>query len=264
MYKDVFGVFSRTIRIVVVNRCSKPPATRQSRRLPIQRTRLHSPGSRCYLNTYAPLVATAAGRAAAEKFDILPFVDGSIRREPDLEHRFPSISCLCRADKFAPRLQIDDVVAYMTKKNRFGTGVRHYRLTAVLKVKAIFENHLSAAEWYISQGQQLPNNCMVPDNGAKPLDESHRFDGFQDNVSDALRHRRWDNAYKWRANQFGTFVACHALFSDLTWNARVIEDDAFTNAFGRMPGTRNPGALPADEFWAFLESLEIRVRPSCR
>ena len=52
-----------------------------------------------YLNSYAPLVSTAAGRKAWELHELPPFIDGSIRREPDLEHEFPSISCLCRAGK---------------------------------------------------------------------------------------------------------------------------------------------------------------------
>lgn len=75
-----------------------------------------------YLNTYVPLAASKAGRDASDRYKIAPFVDGSIRREPDLEHPFPAITCLCRADKFAPRLIPGDIVAYMLRKDRYGGG----------------------------------------------------------------------------------------------------------------------------------------------
>lgn len=60
---------------------------------------------RFYLVTYRPLAYSVAGRKAAEAHGIPPFVDGSIRREPDLESAYPSISCLCRTARFAPRLR---------------------------------------------------------------------------------------------------------------------------------------------------------------
>ena len=75
-----------------------------------------------YINTYQPLACNAAGRAASEKFGIPPFVDGSIRGEPDLEHQFPSITCLCRGRNFAPRLREGDRVVYLTKKGHIARG----------------------------------------------------------------------------------------------------------------------------------------------
>ena len=55
----------------------------------VRMLRINWPATRCFLVTYAPLVATAAGRTASENRGIAPFVDGSIRREPDLEQPFP-------------------------------------------------------------------------------------------------------------------------------------------------------------------------------
>jgi len=46
-----------------------------------------------YVVTYRPLESTATGRRV--KTDP-PFADGSCRREPDLESKFPSITALCR------------------------------------------------------------------------------------------------------------------------------------------------------------------------
>jgi len=123
-----------------------------------------------FLNTYTPLVATKDGRAASHAHDILPFVDGSIRREPDLEHQHPSISCLCRAGKFAPRLRVGDIVGYMTCMGKWG-GLpdRHHRLTAVMQATVVLPLHEEAACWYRERGLPLPSNCMVPGNLPKPL-----------------------------------------------------------------------------------------------
>jgi hypothetical protein len=133
------------------------------------------PTRRYFLNTYVPLVATSAGRAASETHAIPPFVDGSIRREPDLEQPYPSISCLCRAGNFAPRLRASDIVGYMTCKGRYGEPREpHRRLTAVLEVIAVVPSHAEAAHWYRDRDLPLPSNCMVPGNLPKPLAESHR------------------------------------------------------------------------------------------
>jgi hypothetical protein len=112
-----------------------------------------------YLNSYAPLVASKSGREASARFIIPPFVDGSIRREPDLEHEFPAISCLCRGDRFAPRLRPRDVVVYMTKKAKYGQDEPQRRVVAALRVLEIFPNHASGANGYHERNMRLPNKC---------------------------------------------------------------------------------------------------------
>ena len=93
---------------------------------------------RVFLNSFKPLVITAFGRAASESRGLDPFVDGSIRREPDLMHRYPAISCICRKGKFVPRLCIGDTIGYMTVKARYGNlAQRHRRMTAVLEVTVL-------------------------------------------------------------------------------------------------------------------------------
>lgn len=215
-----------------------------------------------YINTYDPLVASRAGRLASEEYGLPPFVDGSIRREPDLEHTFPSITCLCRADKFAPRLRVDDFVAYLTKKARYRSGIPHLRLTAILKVHAVLPSHAAAAKWYRTHNLALPNNCWVRGNSAKPLEHSHRK--FRTSKCAGLKHahREWDAGYRWRSAQFGTFVVCQPLFRDLSWNAPIVEDDVLVAAFGRIPGTRNPGKMTMADFEKFMNLLEIRIPPS--
>src|SRR5687768_14841588 len=108
---------------------------------------------RFFINTYKPLAINRAGRAASEIHRLPPFIDGSIRREPDLEHELPSISCLCRAGKFAPRLRVGDIVAYLTTKHSFGRGTVDRRITAVLRVIRVFADHEAAAQWFRSEGK---------------------------------------------------------------------------------------------------------------
>src|SRR2546423_15125523 len=79
-----------------------------------------------YINTYHPLCENSSGKAAARRFDHPPFVDASCRREPDFESLRPSITALCRGEKFAPRLKVGDVVIYLTVRGRY-PGTDHQR-----------------------------------------------------------------------------------------------------------------------------------------
>lgn len=214
-----------------------------------------------YLNSYAPLVVSVAGRRSAEEHRIDPFVDGSIRREPDLEHDFPGISCLCRGSQFAPRLRTGDIVAYITKVGRFGKRNRHQRLTAILQVESTLPSHAAAADWYTERNLPLPSNCMVPDNISKPLDQSHRKFRGSRGLMETQIHRAWDASYRISAKKRGTFVVCRKLWSNLSWSAPVfIRDDLFA-AFGYPPGTQTPGELNVEGFNRFIEQLEIPLPP---
>lgn len=217
---------------------------------------------RSFLNTFRPLVATEHGRKASVTYGIPPFVDGSIRREPDLEHLHPAISCLCRTDKFAPRLAPDDIVGYMTVKGRYGDDLpRHRRLVAVLRVCTVLSSHAEGAAWYSSRGMALPNNCMVENNPPKPLEHSHGRNRNLQGLDGELLRRAWDRSYRQRAAAHGTFVVCEVLFRDLSWHAPIISDDHLRQTFGRLPATRNPGALTNEDFMRLLELLAIRIPP---
>ena len=77
-------------------------------------------------------------------------------------------------------------------------------------------------------------------------------------------HRRWDAGYRWRAEQYGVFHVCHAVFVDVTENAPTIPNDYLLTAFGRCPGTQNPGSLPEEQFHRLLQLAGIFVPPSGR
>lgn len=215
-----------------------------------------------FMNTYAPLVATQEGRAASERFALPPFIDGSIRREPDLEHERPSISCLCRAGKFAPRLRPDDIVVYLTKKARLGGGPSHWRLTAVLRVARLFDNHDSAAAWYRQLGLPLPSNCHVKGNEPNHVSRSHRGNDHRGLPDDAWT-LAWDRDYRARARVYPRFVVCDRLWTGLGWDAPRVHEEDLVAVFGKAPGMRNPGALAVTRLRPLLQRIGVPVPPSC-
>lgn len=128
------------------------------------------------LNSFHPLCETAIGLRAIETKNYAPFIDASCRREPDFESNYPSISCLCRQEEFAPLPQPNDIVVYITVKSKWRTDFEHYRLVAILEVMEHKMSHAAGAAWYRSRGESLPSNCMVPDN------PPHEFDETRDNL----------------------------------------------------------------------------------
>lgn len=193
-----------------------------------------------YLNTYAPLAATKVGRTAAIKYSLPPFIDGSIRREPDLLHEYPAISCLSLAHKFVPWLEVDDVVAYLLKAKRYGMGYKHRRLTAVLRVIDVFETHAEGAAWYRDKRLRLPNNCMVPRNKAFPLSRSHQRAPQSAGSSVTANNTSWDKDNQKQTDKRGAFVICERLFVNLDWDAPEVSEEILKTAFGKVPCSLNP------------------------
>jgi hypothetical protein len=54
---------------------------------------------RIFLNSYHPLCETRRGQEIIQESGLPPFIDAPIRREPDFECEYPSVSGLCRLDK---------------------------------------------------------------------------------------------------------------------------------------------------------------------
>jgi hypothetical protein len=189
--------------------------------------------SHFYLSTYGPLAMSKVGRGAAIRYSLPPFIDGSIRREPDLEHEYPAITCLRRTNKFAPRLEVDDVVAFMLKKGSYGMGYRHQRVTAVLRVIAVKQSHVEGAEWYRQRRRRLPNNCMVPGTKAFPLSKSHQVIPKRATSRGKDSCSQWDTGNKQRAKRWGTFVICQRLFINLDWDAPEVSKEMLMATFTR-------------------------------
>lgn len=212
-----------------------------------------------FIVTYRPLAITARGRNAASQFGLPAFVDGSCRREPDLESHLPSISALCRLSKFAPRLKKDDEVLYLTVKSSFGQPTdTHYRVVAHLKVKEVFPSHSDAAAWYTNQGYAVPSNCMVSGNPPIPYAQTNGLTGRKyRNYSEAVRLNFWDGTYRKRSRQVGVFLACEPLWVELHQPPKLLVAD-LVEIFGRVPGTQTPPEISVDEINAVLKRAKQR------
>ena len=193
-----------------------------------------------YLNSYRPLISTKAGRNASHTYGILPFVDGSCRREPDFESPYPSISALCRKGKFAPRLRKGHIIVYITVKGKYcgGSSKSHWRLVSILKVIKRFESHKDAAKWYKSKNLKLPSNCIV--KGNNPLSMSRT-------IGKHCSLKGWDGLYKTRAKEYGVFLVCNILYKELC-NPPIIDKKRMFVIFGKIPSTMNPPSISKEQF----------------
>jgi hypothetical protein len=185
--------------------------------------------SHIYLVKYRPLVSTPEGVQPAKRFGIPPFVDGSCRREPDFESKFPSISALCRGTLFAPKLKEEDEVVYITTKNLYGETFWHRRIVAHLKVIKRFDSHTAAAKWYQAQGLCLPSNCMVAGSKLFPLSQTSR--GASNCApgcgSAAASLKKWNEHYQKRADSIPVFVVCKTVWKELESPAILTDQAAF-------------------------------------
>jgi hypothetical protein len=182
-----------------------------------------------YLAKYRPLNSTPEGQRAVARFNLSPYVDGSCRREPDFECKFPSITALCREDLFAPHLKEGDEVVYITTKYFYGWAFRHWRIVARLKVLKRFDSHLAAAAWYRSKIGKVPSNCMVPGNPPLPLNQTSR--GASNRApgcgSAAATLKKWNEHYQKRADTIQVFLACQTVWKQLKSPAILTDSTAF-------------------------------------
>ncbi|MBL8049788.1 MAG: hypothetical protein JNM46_01075 [Anaerolineales bacterium] len=165
-----------------------------------------------FLSSFRPLNINKQGRKAITTLGLLPYVDGSCRREPDFESAFPSISAICHAGKFAPRLEEDDAIIFITVKDKYPPlDFRHWRLVSILKVIKRFETHQEAKEWYLSKKLPLPSNCMVEENKPLPLEMTTWPKPYYKykKINDPNRIISiWDKQYRDRVQKYGTFLIC--------------------------------------------------------
>lgn len=209
-----------------------------------------------FLCSFRPLAATWQGNEAATKNLLPPFIDGSCRREPDFQSKYPSISALCRSMKFAPRLRPNDHVAYISVKGRYEKE-DGWRLVALLQVVNRFESHAEAASWYQDQGLPIPSNCMVEDSKPQPYEYTNQLPPKQVAARITLSEdtklavRLWDATYAGRARECGVFLVCRAEYLELH-APPILRRSDFIEIFGRVPGTQNPPSISASAYRALM------------
>jgi hypothetical protein len=215
--------------------CSPKPRPRNCARpapTSVPRQRSHAGKTRYFLNSFHPLGATRKGRELALHLGVGPFADNSIRREPDFEHRYPSVTGLCRPHKLVSWVDVGDRIAYVTVKY---LGKRF--LVALLEVAHIAPDHANAAEWYRSQGLPLPSNCVVAGND--PLPPDHAIPRTK-----GLTYRAWVRGYQQRASACPRFVICKAIKGPFLTTPPEVPERVFRRPF---PGTRGSARIsPAD------------------
>ena len=221
---------------------------------------------RNFLVSFHPLCSTPHGRAAIDKFGLPAFSDGSCRREPDFESRYPSISALCRAGKFAPRLRKGDRVIYMTVKGEY-RGRRGWALVAALEVICVRPSHAAAAAWYSARKLRLPYNCMVKGNPSLPVEKTTGLPASGAGMQQAWNQNgrppdslaAWNAHYQARATAYPSFVITKAIELRLN-DPPVYEAGTLSGAFanGRVPVTQSYKLLSAREFGRVLALLRGR------
>lgn len=128
----------------------------------------------CYLCFYDPLIATKQGRRALFTHPLPSFIDGSCRREPDLDLDYPSVSSIRDGQSLVPNLRVGDKLVYLASKEfYFGSTVAHWRLVAILNVFEEFRSHRDAFLWYAQLGSRIPSNCLVDTNDPEPFGLTH-------------------------------------------------------------------------------------------
>jgi hypothetical protein len=197
--------------------------------------------TRYFLNSYHPLCETEAGRRIAVEHGVPPFVDYSIRREPDFQNEYPSITGLCRCDKLVGQVQEGDFIAYVTVLK---AGPR--RLVAILKVLHKLRTHEVAADWYRRKQLPLPTNCVVPENSALPLSLAVL-------PSPSTKHEDWELGYEARAKSYPTFLICRAVEGPNLSDPPIVEHTIFGRPF---PNTRSPKRLTEGEFTKLRQLLQ--------
>lgn len=212
------------------------------------------------LNSFHPLCETDIGRNSIANFDLPPFIDASCRREPDFENSFPSITALCRQEKFAPLLCPNDIVVYMTVKGKWLADFDHHRIIAILEVIDRKDSHLQAKSWYTSKGLTIPSNCMVDDNPPHPfLKTAGRYENKKD-IKNFLTYppekqttigeriiKHWDNEYLEKSKTWGTFIITKPIYINLTDPPTFTDQDIY-NIFKKKINTRTPKIITLNEF----------------
>jgi hypothetical protein len=212
------------------------------------------------LNSFYPICHTDIGLRAISQCGFPPFIDASCRREPDFENDYPSITSICRQDKFAPHLIENDIVVYITVKGKWMQNFDHYRLVAILEVIDKRDTHLDAASWYRHRDIEIPSNCMIADNPPYQFHETagnyntgkeiKRFlsrDPVKQQTIGNARIKQWDKEYLFKTQKWGNFVMTKRIFVELS-DPPILTEEILDGIFERVPNTQMPNYIEKEQF----------------
>lgn len=223
--------------------------------------------ARNYLVSYHPLCSTKHGRDALDAHQhLLPFSDGSCRREPDFQAKYPSITALCRGGLFAPRLESKDRVFYVTVKGSYLGRSKGWALVAALEVIEKHPSHSAAAAWYRAQNEPIPSNCMVPENApvlieqttGLPANGAGMQQAWNQSAPPPATAEQWDAHYWARATRHPEFVVTRPLSACRLLRPRIVVKHQFQTFFDlqRVPGTQRYKLLSDREFDGLVAAMK--------
>jgi hypothetical protein len=237
---------------------------------------LDSTKNKIRVASYNPLCYTKTGERAYMDNNLNPFIDASCRREPDLENRFPSITAICRKNKFAPNLKEGDIVVYITNKWKYLKDERaNNKLVAVLQVIKKCSSHQVAADWYKERDESVPSNCFVDGNNPFPFtmtgglfkDKNKDLKYYERqylkiSITDPIEKERYENATlrswdgyyrdiatnKKSKNYYPDFLITEKLIDCLD-EPITIEADDFKKHFDRVANSRLPFQIDKEHLY---------------
>ena len=223
------------------------------------------------LNSFRPICSTLFGVKAISDYNLSPFIDGSCRREPDFQNKFPSITSLCRGGKFAPKLLPGDLVIYITTKGKWFSKEKHYRLVGILEITKKMADHNMASAWYCEQNLSLPSNCMVNDNpplllfrtsgtfrNKRQCTEFLQQDLESQNFKGKEIVERWDKNYQFRAKQWPHFIITQPIYLELN-NQPILRVCDMETIFNRVPNTQNANNASSEQLLRLINFTGINV-----
>lgn len=204
------------------------------------------------LNSFHPICKTELGKKAILTYNYPAYIDASCRREPDFENPNPSISSICRASKFAPHLEENDVIFYITIKGNYpGFEEDHYRAIAILQVAEVYLSHQQGQLEYSKLNFPIPSNCIVSTNPPHPFVETagnfntkKELEEFLNTSSEKqlqignLRLQSWDKLYLYRSRKWPCFIRTIPLYLNLKDPCPIFQSD-LDSIFGKRIGTRS-------------------------
>jgi hypothetical protein len=223
------------------------------------------------LNSFRPLCWTELGLSAIEKYKLPPFIDASCRREPDFENPFPSISALCRQGQFAPHLQQNDIIAYITVGGDFKPHKQGHHLIAILQVEEVYGTHQIGQNEYKKANLPIPSNCMV--EGNPPFDFDKTAGNFKTKSQQKTFIKRteeqkldigkrllksWDEHYLEKSKKWECFVKTRPIYVNIHNPTQILNSD-FEYIFGKIPNTRTPNKISKKQLIELAKLVGINI-----